>query len=148
MKRALRYLSCTSLIYFATINVLFQCIFNDCPKLYQNNKPPITQTDSLPTCVLSLPAVSLSAVSLSNPSNDKSGIVQFVFPQNTSAVIKLYNILGKSVRTLASGTFKPGNYQITLSKYNLPSGIYFVLVETPSGRHMKKVLIFNDSIVR
>lgn len=128
MKRALRYLSCTSLILFVTINVLFQCIFNDYPKLYQNNKPPIIESDRLHSCTLSF-------------STDGSGIIRFVFPKNTQAVIRLYNMLGTHIRTLAPGNLYSGNYQIILSRYNLQSGIYFVSVETPSCRFVKKVLL-------
>jgi hypothetical protein len=58
-----------------------------------------------------------------NPFNPSTEIA-FTIPSESYVELKIYDMLGKEVATLASDTFSPGNYTRTFTAVHLPSGIY------------------------
>ncbi len=56
-------------------------------------------------------------------------------------VIKVYNILGKEVKTLVNEVKQPGNYEVKFEADNLPSGIYFYNIKTEGFTDTKKMII-------
>ncbi len=55
--------------------------------------------------------------------------------------LKIYDVLGKEVAVLVNQKQKPGNYQITFSANNLPSGIYFYRILSKNYSETKKMIL-------
>ncbi|HEX2787307.1 MAG TPA: YCF48-related protein [Ignavibacteria bacterium] len=74
-----------------------------------------------------------------NPFNPATKI-KFDIAQATRVTMKLYNVLGKEVRSLVNNTaYNPGSYEITVDFSKLESGIYFYKIITPSYTEIKKM---------
>ena len=58
----------------------------------------------------------------------------------TRVRLDIYNTTGKLVRTLAEGTVRPGRHSVAFNGGNLPRGLYFVHLRTPSGTVVRKLL--------
>lgn len=50
---------------------------------------------------------------------------RFQIPQSGAATLKIYNMLGECVATLASGEYAPGVYTAQWDAKNMPSGVYY-----------------------
>lgn len=66
-----------------------------------------------------------------NPFNP-STTISFSLPLTTDVSLKVFNLLGQEISTLASGNFNPGIHSVVWSASSLPSGIYFYRLQTPS----------------
>jgi pectate lyase len=55
--------------------------------------------------------------------------------------LKVYDVLGKEVATLANGDVSAGHYQTVFSGAGLPSGIYFYRLEAGSCSQIKKMIL-------
>jgi len=55
--------------------------------------------------------------------------------------LKLYNISGREVLTLAEGWQAAGEHRVTLDGESLVTGLYLVSLESGSGRQMKTVVL-------
>ena len=58
-----------------------------------------------------------------NPFNPSTNI-RYEVPAQSNVTIVLYDVLGRAVRTLASGDHAPGSYSVTLDAHDLASGVY------------------------
>ncbi len=67
-----------------------------------------------------------------NPFNTSTTITYYM-PVSGSIRLRLYDILGRLIRTLAEGMETAGGHQITLNGSSLSSGTYILLLETPQG---------------
>ncbi len=72
--------------------------------------------------------------------------VDLALPTKQFVTVKVYNAIGKLVRTLTSGEMSPGEYRITWNGYSdygkkVSSGVYFFKVEAGSFRSTKKVIM-------
>jgi choice-of-anchor A domain-containing protein/uncharacterized repeat protein (TIGR01451 family) len=74
-----------------------------------------------------------------NPFNP-STTINFSLPANGRVSLKIYNSLGQEVRTLVNEERQAGNYSISFSANNLPSGIYFYTLRTGNFTMTKKML--------
>jgi len=63
-----------------------------------------------------------------NPFNPTTTI-QFAVPRQALVTIKLYDILGREVRTLVNEEKSPGNYKVLFDAAGLASGTYFYRLE-------------------
>jgi hypothetical protein len=61
--------------------------------------------------------------------------------QSLMVTLKVYNILGKEIATLANETLQPGTYEVTFDGTNLPSGIYFYRLTTDEHIVTKKLVL-------
>jgi len=62
--------------------------------------------------------------------------------QNFASVqLKIYDVLGREVATLVNKQQAPGNYQVTFSAINLPSGIYLYSLKVGNFSITKKMLL-------
>lgn len=87
-------------------------------KLYQNYPNPFNPVTKIRFDVPSKPGLELYRISL-----------------------KVYDVLGRSVKTLVDGSFGPGDYEVELDGQMLSSGIYFCVLQTESGSFATKMIL-------
>ncbi len=75
-----------------------------------------------------------------NPFNPSTRI-DFQIPKSQNVEIKVFDILGKEIKTLLNGYKKAGKYSIEFSGNNLPSGIYFYRIKTNEYVNIKKMIL-------
>jgi hypothetical protein len=75
-----------------------------------------------------------------NPFNPVT-IIEFSIPVKKEISLKIFDLLGREIRELASGNYAPGNYRITFDAGSLPSGIYFYTFKAGSFSETKKLTL-------
>ena len=75
-----------------------------------------------------------------NPFNP-STVINYIIPQNSYVTIKIYDALGRAIRTLVNEIKTPGNYEVKFDGQNLSSGIYFYQLKTGSIVITKKMIL-------
>jgi hypothetical protein len=75
-----------------------------------------------------------------NPFNPSTKI-KYSVPTESDVTIKLYDILGKEVRSVVSSKHTPGNYEIVFNAGNLASGTYFYRIQANDFTQTKKLVI-------
>ena len=75
-----------------------------------------------------------------NPFNPVTNI-QFALPENTTASVVIYDMLGRQVKVLASGSFSAGVHTVQFDGSQLASGIYFYRLQTPNFVKTKKMIM-------
>ena len=74
-----------------------------------------------------------------NPFNASTNIV-FTLPHRQFVTLKIYDILGREVATLAQDTFEAGTHRIIFSTFNFNSGLYFYKIQASNFVETKKML--------
>ena len=69
-----------------------------------------------------------------NPFNPTTTI-PFALPHTGRTTITLYNLLGRTVRTLINGELKAGYHELRFDARSLPSAVYFYTIQ--SGRFVQ-----------
>ena len=67
-----------------------------------------------------------------NPFNPITKI-NYLIPQTSFILLKVYNILGKEVAVLVNGEKTAGNYEVKFNGSDLPSGIYYYRLSVSGG---------------
>ncbi len=75
-----------------------------------------------------------------NPFNPVTTI-EYSIPQKELVIIKIFDILGKDVKTLINEIKAPGYYQIDFNAKSFASGIYFYRMESGSFITTKKLIL-------
>jgi len=81
-----------------------------------------------------------------NPFNPKTTIT-FLIPHSqnqfgsTYIKLKIYDALGKEIKTLAEGFYKPDKYEVEFDGSNIPSGIYFYSLISEEKIVTKKMIL-------
>lgn len=75
-----------------------------------------------------------------NPSNNSTKI-SLSIPQKSQIILKVFDILGREIATLANGVYEVGKYVVTFDASKLPSGTYFYNLTTGSNSISKKMLL-------
>ena len=75
-----------------------------------------------------------------NPFNP-STTIEYDLVSSGKVTLKIYNILGKEVRTLAEGNQQKGKHKIIFNARNLPSGVYFYQITTQSFSKVQKAVL-------
>jgi len=75
-----------------------------------------------------------------NPFNPSTEI-SFRIPTSEFVTLKVYDVLGREVRTLVAGDLKPGNYLIDFNASDLSSGVYFYQLNVKSHTDTKKLML-------
>ena len=75
-----------------------------------------------------------------NPFNP-STILSYQIPSSGHISLKIYDILGKEIKTLVNQKQQAGNYEISFDAKNLPSGVYFYQLKTKFNTMTKKMLL-------
>lgn len=75
------------------------------------------------------------------PGVSKSKIsIQYAIPVKTDVAISVVDGIGRLVSVFVDEEQKPGYYLITVEKDNLPSGLYFVIMESPLFKETEKLM--------
>ncbi len=75
-----------------------------------------------------------------NPFNP-STIISFSMPYASKVTLRIYNILGQEIATLADKKLSSGVYQYTFDASNLATGVYIYSLRTSKGMMTKKMLL-------
>ncbi len=75
-----------------------------------------------------------------NPFNPTTTI-SYILPTATHVTLKIYNVLGQQVATLANGNKTPGRYSVTFDASRLASGVYFYRLTAGSYILVKKMVL-------
>jgi hypothetical protein len=75
-----------------------------------------------------------------NPFNPSTRI-EFSVPKSTFVMVKVFNLLGEEVATLASREFNAGRYTVDWNASSAPSGVYFYRLTAGSFVDTKKMML-------
>ena len=79
-----------------------------------------------------------------NPFNP-STTIEFSIPanieNNSLVLLKVYDILGKEIRTIFDEVKEPGNYKVLFNAEALPSGVYFYTLRVGDYSETKKFIL-------
>jgi hypothetical protein len=75
-----------------------------------------------------------------NPFNS-STVIRYDLPNQAIVTIKIYNILGQAIATLADGIQPPGRHSTTWNADNSPSGVYFCQIQTGEYLVTRKMML-------
>lgn len=75
-----------------------------------------------------------------NPFNPSTKI-KFTIPKTGNVSLKIYDILGREIKTLINKEMQPGIYDIEFNAVNLPSGVYFYQLKVGSYVETKKMIL-------
>lgn len=75
-----------------------------------------------------------------NPFNP-STVINYQVPVNNHVLIKVYDILGRDVRTLVNEEKSAGRYSVEFDASNLSSGIYFYTIHSGNYTATKKMML-------
>jgi hypothetical protein len=67
--------------------------------------------------------------------------LRFGVPEQARVAIRLYDVAGREVRTLADEEFDPGYHWIVIDGSGLASGVYFCRMEAASFREVTKLIL-------
>ena len=75
-----------------------------------------------------------------NPFNP-STIIEYQLPASNFVTLRLFDVLGREVRTLVAERQNTGSHSVTLNAMNLPSGVYFYRLDSGTHSEMKKMVL-------
>lgn len=75
-----------------------------------------------------------------NPFNPAT-VIQYSLSVNKPVLLKVYNVLGMEVATLANEMKQPGMYSIEWNAAGLPSGVYFYRLQAGNFVEIKKLVL-------
>ena len=76
-----------------------------------------------------------------NPFNP-STTIEYSLPRNTHALLRVYNVTGRKVATLAEGMISAGDHFAVWDARGMPSGVYFYTLSVEGGySETKKMLL-------
>ena len=75
-----------------------------------------------------------------NPFNPVTTL-RFSVPEQSRVTIRLYNVMGREVRTLVDEDLEAGHHTMTLSGEGLPSGVYFCRMEAAGFSQTRKLIL-------
>ena len=75
-----------------------------------------------------------------NPFNP-STTISFTIAKTSNVILKIYDSLGREVRTLLDESLSSGNYSVTFDGQNLTIGIYFLQLKARSYIETKKLVL-------
>jgi hypothetical protein len=75
-----------------------------------------------------------------NPFNP-STTIEFAIPDKSDVSLRIFNINGQEVKTLAGGNYPAGTYRVNWDATGLASGVYFYSIQAGSFSQTKKLLL-------
>ncbi len=104
----------------------------------RKNNDFIGYTDIDETIIL--PKVFSLSQNYPNPFNPTT-VIKYSIPEVTNVKLKIYDMLGREIRTLVNQEQSAGVYNVEFNATNLSSGIYFYRMEAGSFVDSKKLLL-------
>ena len=74
-----------------------------------------------------------------NPFNPTTKI-KFALPYASLVTVKVYDLLGREIKTLLNETKQPGNYEVNFDASRLASGVYFYSIKANNFNSVKKMV--------
>ena len=68
-------------------------------------------------------------------------VISYQLPGNSFVTLKIYDVLGREVKTLVNERQTAGNHSVSLSASNLPSGVYFYRLQAGTFTQTKKLVV-------
>lgn len=75
-----------------------------------------------------------------NPFNPRT-VIEYDLPKANYVTLKIYDLLGREVKTLLTIRQEPGRHQVSFNAEGLSSGMYFYRIQTPDFVQTKKMVI-------
>jgi hypothetical protein len=75
-----------------------------------------------------------------NPFNPVTKI-NFGIPQQEYVILKVFDLLGREVRTIVNEKLQAGSYSVNFDAGNLPSGIYFYKLQTGTYSEVRSMIL-------
>ena len=75
-----------------------------------------------------------------NPATEKS-TVEISLKESDAVRLELTDLNGSMVKFMGLGRLQPGNHQVEIPLYGLPSGVYLLRVETDRGAQVKRLSV-------
>lgn len=75
-----------------------------------------------------------------NPFNPVTKI-DFGIPEQEFVTLKVFDLLGREVRTIVNENLQPGSYSVNFNASNLSSGIYFYKLQTSTYSDVKRMIL-------
>jgi hypothetical protein len=75
-----------------------------------------------------------------NPFNPVTTI-KYDIPQDNFVSVKIYDLLGREVKTLVNESKEPGFYEVLFDGSNLASGVYFCRIEAGDFADFRKMVL-------
>jgi hypothetical protein len=75
-----------------------------------------------------------------NPFNPVTNI-KFQIPKYGSVILKIYDALGREIKSLVNEELNPGTYEVNWEASDYPSGIYFYKLFTTDFSETKKMVL-------
>ena len=75
-----------------------------------------------------------------NPFNSTT-TVEYTLPQKSNVIIRIYDILGREVRTFNQGEQVPWHYRVSFNASALASGVYIYRIEAGNFSQSKKMVL-------
>jgi hypothetical protein len=99
------------------------------------NETPVNYTDQ------NLPEGFSLEQNYPNPFNASTQI-QFTIQENKKVVVRIYNVVGQVVATIADDYFQAGTYKFNWeAPKELPSGVFLYKLDTPEFSISKKLIL-------
>lgn len=89
-----------------------------------------------------VPGTLAFGVTGANPFRDATSF-RFALPRAGEVSVRVYDVAGKLVRTLAEGEFEAGEHSLVLSGRGLVPGMYFAQLRTGEGQIVRSVMFVN-----
>jgi hypothetical protein len=99
----------------------------------------LSNTDVAPEFPL-MPATFKLREPYPNPFNANTNI-RFDLAQSEQLELKVYNIQGRIVTTLAKGIYIQGTHEVLFDAHDLPSGVYIYSLESKLATVSKKMIL-------
>ncbi len=105
-----------------------------------------TSTDTIEVTLLdaddptTIPTVFALAPAYPNPFNPTTAL-EVSLPQNTQLALRVFDIMGREVETIASGSYQAGVHHFNWNAAGYATGVYFARLESPLGTQMQKLLL-------
>ena len=75
-----------------------------------------------------------------NPFNP-STVIEYAVPKTSFVTVKVYDLIGREVKTLVSETKQAGYYSLNFNASNLPSGVYLYKITAGDFNSTKKMIL-------
>ena len=89
---------------------------------------------------LSIPSKYFLSQNCPNPFNSSTKI-NYELKKTEDVSLKVYDVLGREIKTLVNSHLPKGNYEVDFNALNLPSGVYFYRLQAGDFVEAKKMIL-------